>query len=162
MHLCIHFCFGSLQSINPYQRHWDIGIQDLRRHQFDLSMFNELCGCYLEQWCFAMNFWRAAYCLLNSLSCLGFFFKWGQLWPMTQLHIPKYQYRKHPLVTRDGLRLHCPKYLETSLELPSYISTTVNFFATHFMPLNSSSLPLNSPLFLVGPHIPILACTHLH
>lgn len=49
-----------------HQRYWNIGAEALHRHQLNISMFNELCRCYLQQWGL-VSLWRATYSLGNSL-----------------------------------------------------------------------------------------------
>lgn len=45
----------------------------LYRHQLHLSMFSELCRCYLQQYSLIISVWRATYSLGNSLVFWGDF-----------------------------------------------------------------------------------------
>lgn len=48
-----------------------VGIKILCRHQWHLSLFNQLCRCYLQQQDLAVSLYSSNYCLNDSLGCLG-------------------------------------------------------------------------------------------
>lgn len=70
---CLHFSSGSQQSTFPYQRHQNMRIKVLQRHQLALSMFSELCGQFLQQ-SFTVSLWKATYCFGNRVFFFFLFF----------------------------------------------------------------------------------------
>lgn len=78
-------------------------------------MFNELHGCFLQQWGLANGFWRAT-CLGNSLGCFGI--SVGPFWTATHLDGTHFWYWKVCLVTMDGqLGLHFPSLFEDFIRI---------------------------------------------
>lgn len=115
----------------------------------DVSMFNELFGCFLPQLGSAVSVWRATYSLENSIVCLGIFS--GPRWPITQLNVS--QYCTFHLVKKYGkLGLHIPHYLENWLGSISYI--LVNFHYSMFLYHLSNAFPIC--FFCHSPHQPCL------
>lgn len=47
---CLHFYVKSVQCIALYQVFWDVEMKSLCRLPLNISIFNLLCKCYLQQW----------------------------------------------------------------------------------------------------------------
>lgn len=60
--LVFMFSFGSMQSIFLYQRQ-QIGVIAPWKEQLNLSVFNELCRCCLQEWSPVVSLCRAVYTL---------------------------------------------------------------------------------------------------
>lgn len=76
-------------------------------HQNDLSLFNELHGCYLQQWGFTVSFWV-------EISCLGWSDFQGTTWTAPQLSITQ----SWDLVTKDNeLRIPSPSLFENFVRI---------------------------------------------
>lgn len=129
-----------------------MGVKGLCRHQIPLSMFSELCVCYLQNWVLAVSVWRANCCLGNSLGCLVIsmiFF-----WLTSELDVTQSWYwNPHYKIWLAGFCLLC--CMAALLWLPSYYRK----FPLHSVctgPLKCSSIVAGSsnnlPLSLISPH----------
>lgn len=102
-----------------------------------------MCQCCLQQWAFAVSFWRTASGLGNSLCCLGFPWK-PRFYQKTQLDINYSWNRELHVVTDVWFGLTLPHYLIISFRLPSYmyafeeISMVLGFQMTLQMALHIS------------------------
>ena len=89
--------FNSIQRNFQYQRHSSNRDKGSIWHQFNFSIFKELCRCCLQQWNLALSLWKTTYGLGNSLSRLEILMA-----SPTQLGVTQsYDWKLH-LVTRDG------------------------------------------------------------
>lgn len=82
---CLIFSFCDMLNAFLCQRSQNIGMKVLCRHYIDLSMFNELCRCRIQQWGLAVSLWREICSLDNSLDCLGVPMR--RFGPTTQLDV---------------------------------------------------------------------------
>lgn len=57
----------------------------LFRHRLNLSMFNKLYGCCLQQWDLAVSLWRTTYCFGSRVGSLGISMR--TLCPIIQLYV---------------------------------------------------------------------------
>lgn len=137
-------------------------------HQLDFSVFSELCGWHLQQWDPAVNLWRAACCLSNSLVCLGI--PMGLLRQISQLDVTQSWFWKPHLVTKQSGGILSPSLFGDSIYIAFiFVHILESFFYIRFPYCPSMSLNFNylspysfpqSPSLLLSPNLSSYTAPH--
>jgi len=95
-------------------------------HQLGIDISNKLYRSFLHSWGIAVTLWRATYCLVSSLGCLGILI--GPLWTTIQLNEVQPSHKNLHLKTRRGIRDSeswdsVSHYLTISFILPPHTHT---------------------------------------
>lgn len=138
----LSFSHGSMQSTFQYCGQWSGG------HRLYLSLFNELCRCYLQQWGLDIGQWRATY----KLCLLGWF-------PQDPIGKKSVKFNPFLIMKTSFGDKGCPvgslspPFLQISFRSPAYMFIcqeafiVLGFHTTHQMVFNLTVSPIFPSLF---------------